>query len=63
MDPCIGDKLYTYFYQLGLMEINAKFIQPIYSTEEERSIIPQFFNEVKDYSDKNKLMILIRRYF
>lgn len=56
MDPYIGDKIFGFFQQLKLTGVAVDLVQPIYQTEEERSILQQFFDEVKCNYIKHELI-------
>lgn len=48
MDPYIGIKLYSAFTKLNLDEISVRFSHPIYETKNDKDIVIQLFEEVKN---------------
>lgn len=45
LDFDLGEKLYSYFYQLNLKDIHTQFTQPIYHTKQQKLLIPLTFIE------------------
>lgn len=55
LDFNLGDKIYSYFYDLKLKNIFVNFIQPVFQTKREKLLMPLLVKEAKNNFVSNHL--------